>query len=201
VKSIIVGITGNIGSGKSTVAAFFEESGNPVIRSDDVARNVMENDLAIRTAIIRDFGFVAFSGDKIDRKKLATIVFNNPEKLRLLNSIVHPKTIETVFSMCAKHVSQGDRIIFVESALIYSSRIEERFDFVISVLAPAHLVFNRIQLQRGLSVEEIGDRLSAQQQSESQLNNADFIIRNEGTLDELRRNTQFIYSLIKAYLT
>ncbi len=200
-KSIIVGVTGAFGSGKSTVAAFIEEWGYPVIRSDDVAKTLMENDAELSVAIRRDFGDDVFSHGILDRKKLAGIVFQNAEKLRLLNSIVHPKTIDTIFSMCARHVADGRRIVCVESALIYSAHIKDRFDFIIAVLATPERIMQRVSLQRGLSVEEIGKRLGSQIENEAQYKLADFIITNAGSLEELRRNAQLIFSLIKAYLT
>jgi dephospho-CoA kinase len=201
VKSILVGVTGAFGSGKTTVTAFFEEWGCPVIRSDDVARTLMENDADIRTALMRDFGGGIFSHGTLDRKLLAATVFQNKDKLRLLNSIVHPKTIETVFALCERHISQGSRIVFVESALIYSAHIEEKFDFIIAVLAPVDCIFDRVRSQRGLSEDEIGKRLKSQTESEAQNKHADFIIRNAGAMEELKRNAQLILNLIKAYLT
>jgi dephospho-CoA kinase len=199
-ESILIGITGPIGSGKSTVAGFFQEWGGVVISSDDVARSIIEKDPELREAIRKEFGVTLLPGSISDRKKLAAIVFHHPDKLRALNALVHPPTIDAVFSMSSKFISEGLRIVVVESALIYSAGIENRFDFIVSVLAPLSAIIDRLQKKRGLTKASINRRLENQKPDEARYAKADFIIRNNGNLDELRRNSEFVFHLIKGYL-
>src|SRR5579862_4075787 len=113
-----VGLTGGIGSGKSTVAKIFEVFGIPVYYADESAKEIMNSDDDLRTAIIEHFGIEAYSGNKVNRKFIADIVFNNPEKLRLLNSLIHPATMRNAEQWMRK---QQKPYAIKEAALIFES--------------------------------------------------------------------------------
>ena len=199
-ESLLIGITGAMGSGKSTVADFFQEWGCAVIHSDDVARSIMETDSALQDLIHNKFGVTMFPGSVTERSKLADIVFRDQVKLQMLNAMVHPPIIDAIFSLVSNYHDDGFRIVAVESALIYSAGIQSRFDFIVSILTPTPSIIERVQKQRNLSPVSINQRLQNQKLDEVRYAQADFVIRNTGSLEDLKNRTEFVFRLINAYL-
>ena len=130
-----VGLTGGIGSGKSTVAHVFEILGIPVYYADKEAKRLMNEDPDIRKQVIAHFGEEAYADNILNRRFLAEIVFKDKEKLRLLNSLVHPVTIAKAEEWMQKH---NTPYVIKEAALIFESGSQEGLDFVIGVSAPLH---------------------------------------------------------------
>jgi dephospho-CoA kinase len=173
-----VGLTGGIGSGKSTVAAIFEILGIPVSYADTEARRVMNEDPELREAISRHFGDEAYIGGKLNRKWLAGKVFNDPEQLQLLNSLVHPATIlEGERWMQAQ--SGRHPYALREAALIFETRAAGSLDFVIGVLAPTEMRIHRAMQRDNSTREDILRRMSRQIDEDLKMALCDAVIRND----------------------
>jgi dephospho-CoA kinase len=171
-----VGLTGGIGSGKSTVARILETLGIPVYYADDAAKTIMNTDAGLRQQIIQHFGEASYAEGTLQRKYLADIVFNDPEKLALLNSLIHPVTI--------RHSEQWFRrqsapYAVREAALLFESGATENLGFIIGVYAPKHLRLQRVIKRDGLSADEIQKRMNRQINEEMKMKLCDAVIRND----------------------
>lgn len=198
VKICRVGITGGFGSGKSTVARFIKNLHHPVILSDEIAKSLIDSDVQIQKKIISEFGEEVYDNKKKLRKNiLADIVFNDADKLQILNRIVHPKTIKHIDKQVIKISKQGSTLIFVESALIYEAKIEDSFDYIIVVISKEKNIFERLDKYGKMTHDQIEQRLSHQIPMEEKAARADFVIRNDSSLEELQRNTKFIVHIIE----
>jgi dephospho-CoA kinase len=173
-----VGLTGGIGSGKSTIAAIFETLGIPVSYADPEAKRLMNEDAGLREAIIRNFGAGAYTDGKLNRKYLAEIVFSDPEKLSLLNSLVHPVTIREGDRWMQE---LGDRFPYAirEAALIFETRTVGHLDFVIGVSAPEELRIRRTMLRDHVAREEVLRRMRNQIDEEIKMHLCDAVIVND----------------------
>jgi dephospho-CoA kinase len=171
-----IGLTGGIGSGKSTIARIFEVLGIPVYYADQEAKRIMNEDEQLRRQIIQHFGEKAYQETGLNNKYLAEIVFNNREKLDLLNSLVHPATI-----------SDGERWMrqqktpyaIKEAALIFESSTQEHLDYVIGVSAPEPLRILRAMQRDNISREAVQARMQKQIQEVIKMRLCDFIIYND----------------------
>lgn len=170
-----IGLTGGIGSGKSTVARVFETLGIPVYYADDAAKRLMNTHPGLKTALISHFGEETYADGELDRKYLASIVFNNKEKLDLLNSIIHPVTIRDAEEWMARQTAP---YAIKEAALLFESGATEKLDYVIGVYAPQHLRIQRVMQRDGLSTDEVLKRISRQIDEEMKMKLCNFVIRN-----------------------
>lgn len=198
----IVAITGSIGSGKSTVAKFIEEMGYPVIKTDDLAKIIMLNDEEVKRKLIKEFGENIYNDNgTLNSKQLSLIVFDkidsNHTKLEKLNQIIHPIVIEQMIMEIDKFVQMGEALIFVESALIYETGLDEGFDYIIDVDCREELRIKRTAERLKLSEEEIRNRDSVQISAQVKKNLADFVIENNNNLEKLRFSTEFVIEMIK----
>ena len=171
-----VGLTGGIGSGKSTIAKIFEVLGIPVYYADDAAKRLMNEDDKLKEDIIRHFGKESYTNDRLNRSYLASLVFNNEEKLALLNSLTHPATINDANEWMQK---QRSPYIIKEAALIFESGSNDQLDYVIGVYAPAPLRIRRTMLRDNVTEEEVLKRISRQMNEEEKMKRCDFIITND----------------------
>lgn len=170
-----IGLTGGIGSGKTTVAKIFELLGIPIYNADEAARKLMNTNEEIRSAIIKNFGSETYSHGGLNRKYLASIVFGNKEKLELLNSITHPATIKDAEEWIRK---QSAPYIIKEAALLFESKSNEQLNYVIGVYAPQHIRVKRVMDRDGLSAEQVMKRISHQLDEEKKMELCDFVITN-----------------------
>jgi dephospho-CoA kinase len=170
-----IGLTGGIGSGKTTVARIFEALGIPVYYADDAAKKLMNTDEELKTLIIQHFGEDSYKNGELDRKYLASIVFNNKEKLELLNSLTHPVTIRDAEEWMNR---QASPYCIKEAALLFESGAAEHLDYVIGVYAPQHIRVKRVMDRDGLSTEEVMKRISRQIEEEMKMKLCDFVITN-----------------------
>ncbi len=171
-----VGLTGGIGSGKSTVARILEVLGTTVYFADDAAKQIMNTDLGLRKEIQLHFGEASYLEGKLDRKYLAGIVFNDPEKLSLLNSLIHPVTIRHSEDWFRR---QSAPYAVREAALLFESGASENLDFIIGVYAPKSIRLQRVIKRDGLTSEEIQKRMSRQINEEMKMKLCDAVIRND----------------------
>jgi len=171
----IIGLTGGIGSGKTTVARQFELLGVPIYIADDEAKKVMDTDEA-REALKAAFGISIFTGKQIDRKKLADIVFNNPQKLEELNGIIHP-LVKKDFDEWVEKNSHFP-IIIKETAILFESGSYKDCDKIITVTAPLETRINRVIQRDNTDYASILKRIDNQWTDEMRFAKSDFIIYN-----------------------
>ena len=173
---IKVGITGGIGSGKSTVAKVFEVLGIPVYYADDAAKRLMNEDENLIAQIKKEFGDEAYVNGKLNRKYLSRLVFKNDEQLALLNSIVHPATLRDSDKWMQQ---QTTPYAIKEAALIFESGASRQLDYVIGVYAPTPLRMERILKRDNASREEVKARMEKQMNDEQKMELCDYIITND----------------------
>src|SRR5271155_377722 len=185
---LIIGLTGGIGSGKSTVTKILGEFGAPIVDADKVAHTTYAPGAPAYDAVIAAFGTDVVAPDRtIDRKKLGAIVFENPERLSQLTSIVWPATRESIRRKLAELHSSGAKLpIVVEAAILIEANWQPLFDEIWLVRAPREQVVTRIEIQRGFKPEETEARIRAQLSNEERARHATLIIENNGTPEELR---------------
>jgi dephospho-CoA kinase len=199
VKSLLIGITGPIGSGKSTVARLFGEWGASIISSDDVARELMDSDAELRQELIDAFGETICTGITLNRSALAALVFADAAKLKHLNALVHPRTIEQIFTRVDELFASGVQVVVVESALIYSAGLEASFDFIVAVSTDHDLIRTRLATERGMSPDEVDERLRVQMESGNQYKEADFILKNSASLEDLQQSAAVVWAVLQGY--
>jgi dephospho-CoA kinase len=171
-----VGITGGIGSGKTTVARVFEVLGIPVYYADKETRRLMDADPEIRKQIISAFGQESYTAEGLNRKYIAQIVFNQPKQLERLNSITHPVSIQDAAEWSAR---QSSPYTLKEAALIFESGSASQLDFVIGVYAPEPLRIKRVMDRDGLSAPEVKARIARQIDETIKMKLCDAVIRND----------------------
>jgi dephospho-CoA kinase len=171
-----IGLTGGIGSGKSTIAKIFEVLGIPVYYADAEAKRIMNEDPQLKADIVKHFGQQAYIDNQLNRPYLSSMVFNNKEKLSLLNSLVHPATIRDSKEWINKQTAP---YAIKEAALVFESGTQEFLDYIIGVSAPAHLRIHRAMQRDGLSREEVVQRMSKQIEEVIKMHLCDFVIYND----------------------
>ncbi len=172
---IRIGLTGGIGSGKSTVARVFEVLGIPVYYADEATRQLMNTDAALKKEIISNFGEESYSNGQLNRPYIASIVFNNKEKLELLNALTHPATIRHANDWMQQ---QTTPYVIKEAALIFESGSAENLDYVIGVSAPKPLRIQRVMERDHISAEEVQKRMSRQLSEDMKMKLCDFVLVN-----------------------
>jgi dephospho-CoA kinase len=185
---LTIGLTGGIGSGKSTVAQILGEFGAPILDADKVAHTTYAPGGPAYDAVIAAFGAQVLASDRtIDRKKLGSIVFGNPEQLNKLTSIVWPATFESIRRDVTELRASGATLpIVVEAAILIEANWHSLFDEIWLVRAPREQVVTRIEIQRGLKPSETEARIRAQLSDEDRAKHATLVIENNGSIEELR---------------
>jgi len=171
-----VGLTGGIGSGKSTVAQIFEVLGIPVYYADVEAKRLMNEDPELRSAIVEAFGKQAYHENTLNRKYISSIVFSDRAKLDLLNSIVHPATKKDGETWMNHQMTP---YAIHEAALIFEANVNERLDYVIGVSSPMELRIKRAMQRDNVSREEVLERMNKQLDVETKISRCDFILIND----------------------
>ena len=171
-----VGLTGGIGSGKTTVAQIFITLGIPVFFADDVAKKIMNEDVELMQNIQHTFGIEAYENGKLNRKYLADIVFKDPLKLEQLNALVHPATINAAEKWMQQ---QNTPYIIKEAALLFEAGTAAGLDYVIGVYAPQHVRIQRVMQRDNVTREEVIARMNKQINEEIKMRLCDFVIVND----------------------
>lgn len=187
-----VALTGGIGSGKSTVADFLDELGAYVIDSDQLARDVVERGTPGYEAVLAAFGDGILTDGEIDRAKLAEIVFKDAAARATLESIIHPLVRDAAEKMVKS--LPADAVVINQIPLLVETDGAKRFDFVITVSADEDIRRRRL-IERGMKDYEITKRLAAQVNDAAREAIANSIIRNNGSIDELRQVVEELWRL------
>ncbi len=171
-----IGLTGGIGSGKSTVAKVLEVLGVPVYYADEAAKELMHSNELLKQQLILHFGReIYFEDGQLNRKHVSSIVFNNKEKLELLNSLVHPATIADAKEWFSK---QQSPYVVKEAALLFESGTAEGLDYVIGVTAPAALRIKRVMDRDRVTADEVKGRIANQVDEALKMKLCDFVLHN-----------------------
>ena len=170
-----VGITGGIGSGKTTVARIFETLGIPVYYADDAAKRLMNEDAILRSKIIFLFGADTYKNDQLNRPFLASVIFNDQQKLNALNSLVHPLTIEDSEKWMQQ---QNAPYVLKEAALVFESEVWRNLDKVIGVSSPYEMRLKRAMQRDDNSNEAVQDRMGKQMNEDEKMKRCHYVIYN-----------------------
>jgi dephospho-CoA kinase len=171
-----IGLTGGIGSGKSTAAQIFEVLGIPVYYADIAAKRLMNEDKKLKSAISNTFGKESYRDNTLDRKYISSIVFSNPAKLESLNALVHPVTKKDGEMWMQQ---QTTPYAIHEAALIFEAKVSDRLDHVIGVSSPIELRIKRAMERDKVSREEVLKRMNQQLDEDIKMSKCDFLLIND----------------------
>jgi len=171
-----VGLTGGIGSGKTIASKIFEVLGIPVYQADAAAKSIMESNPILKNQLIEHFSENAFVDGKLNRKYLADIIFNDKEKLHLINSLVHPYTIQDGIEWMEK---QTTPYAIKEAALIFESGTQSNFDYIIGVSSPESMRLNRTIKRDNTNRELILEKMEHQLDEQVKMKLCDFVLQND----------------------
>lgn len=174
--SIIIGLTGGIGSGKSTVAKIFAQLGIPVLDADATAKAIMNEDRSVKTKLIELFGEDAYKENQLNRPYIAQIVFEDAFKLQQLNAIIHPITIQYAKDWASK---QSAPYVIKEAALFFESGSSEGVEKIIGVTAPKHIRIQRVMQRDQMTRENVIKRMEHQLEDSLKMKLCDWVIQND----------------------
>ena len=184
---IVIGLTGGIGSGKSTVSDILKEQGIPVVDGDLIAREVVEPHRPAYEEIVRAFGTEVLQQDgTLNRKRIGEIVFSDPEKLSILNSITHKEIYRVILERLESLKERGTSLVFLDVALLFETGFDQLTDWVWVVDAPDAVRVERIQKRDGLKEEEILKRIQSQMSRELRNTKGNLVLDNSKSREELK---------------
>lgn len=189
----VIGLTGNYGMGKSTVARLFREAGAVTLDLDEIVDRLLSEGFVI-DGIKRILGDEVFSGKELNRSRIAKIIFEDKEKRELLEGFLHPLVIERMRNFLKKRDEK--EIIIVEIPLLFEKGYEREFDKVITVYTDAETALKRLS-DKGTGRNEALMRLRAQMSVEEKIKRSDFVINNNGTIEETKKQVLDIYEKLK----
>jgi dephospho-CoA kinase len=194
---LLVGLTGGIGSGKSTVAEMLGEHGAIVIDADDLARLAVDPGTPGFERLVAEFGERILDGaGGLDRAALAEVVFRDPEARRRLETIVHPE-VGKLFAEQAARYRDTDRVVVYSVPLLVEAGLRDAFDVVVTVETSKEARAGRLEAGRGMSKLTARERMDAQASDEERRQAADIVIGNDGSLDDLRRDVAALWATLR----
>jgi dephospho-CoA kinase len=194
----LVGLTGGIASGKSTVAEILKRQGAAIINADVLAREVVEPDRQAWTEIVNTFGTAVLQPDRaLDRQKLRAIIFDDPDARKTLESIIHPQVRALAEQRIREHAAAGYAVIVYEVPLLFEGNLQEWLRPVILVACDVDTQRNRLQSRDNLSAAQAQKHIDAQMSLEAKRRLADYVIENNGSLEDLKRQVQAVLEKIK----
>lgn len=192
---LVIGLTGGIGSGKSTVARILKENGANLILADDIAKEIMQPHMPAYKKIIEHFGTNIMAEDEqIDRKKLAKIVFSDNEQLLYLNKVTHGAVADRISELISEFRKSQQNLVAVEAIVPIKHGFLDLVDTVWVVIASEKTRINRIMKRSGLTYEEAKKRIESQMSDDEYKSIADLVVYNDGTLNELEEK---VWGLLK----
>ncbi|HEU4356421.1 MAG TPA: dephospho-CoA kinase [Actinomycetota bacterium] len=195
---LLVGLTGGIGSGKTTVARMLEDRGAIVFDADLLARDAVEPGTPGYRQVVERFGpNVLAPGGGVDREALAAVVFADPAARRDLEAILHPE-IRRLFAESTEAYRETDTVVVFSAPLLVETGMHTAFEVLVVVSAPAEIQVRRLMRDRGMSESDIRDRISAQLPLEEKAEAADILIDNDGTLEELEGQFERLWTELRA---
>ena len=194
----VIGVTGGIGSGQSSVCQYLSKLGCKVIDVDKKARQIINRDRSLQSDLKKTFGKeIFFRNGQLNRRLLASIAFQDEEKTQKLNRLVHPRMVaEVIEEMENARFSQKYPLVVIDAALIYEISIEQMFDSIIVVYTSLKMRIERVMKRDRQTRDEIMARVLRQISLEEKKKWADYIIDNDGTLEDLEKQTQTVFDNI-----
>jgi dephospho-CoA kinase len=194
----LVGLTGGIASGKSKVAEILKRQGAAIINADVLAREVVEPGRQAWTEIVNTFGTAVLQPDRaLDRQKLRAIIFDDPDARKKLESIIHPQVRALAEQRIREHAAAGYAVIVYEVPLLFEGNLQEWLRPVILVACDVDTQRNRLQSRDNLSAAQAQKHIDAQMSLEAKRRLADYVIENNGSLENLKRQVQAVLEKIK----
>ena len=190
----IIGITGGIGSGKTTVSNLLRKSGYIVFDCDLEARNIYDTDIEVISKMKEMFGDNIYKDGVLDRKLIAKIVFSDKSSLDKLNALIHPKTREIMF----KRISEtANELFFVESAILFEFKLNECMDKVICITAPDDIRIKRVMKRDNITKEQVIARMKHQMNNDNRLKKSDYIINTDQDILSVKNDVFKIINELK----
>jgi dephospho-CoA kinase len=192
---LTIGLTGGIGSGKTTVSKILAQLGAPVLDADKVAHSTYAPGAPAYDKVVAAFGReILGAGGAVDRSKLGPIVFAKPEKLKELTDAVWPATLDALRKAVGEMRGRGEQLpIVVEAAILIEANWMPMFDEIWLVTASRERVIERVERDRGMKPEQTAARIRAQLPDAERVRHASLVIKNDGTLDELRAEVERVW--------
>ncbi|KAK1661302.1 hypothetical protein QYE76_049461 [Lolium multiflorum] len=198
----LVGLTGGIASGKSTVSSLFKSAGVPVVDADIVARNVVQKGTGGWKKVVKAFGNdILLENGEIDRARLGQIVFSDPVKRKLLNSLLAPNISFGIFWEILKLWANGCTVMVVDIPLLFETKMDRWTNPVVVVWVDPKTQMERLMSRDGCSEEQAQNRINAQLALDWKKSEADIVINNSGSLDDTKRQFQEVLKQVSCPLT
>jgi dephospho-CoA kinase len=193
-KNLVVGLTGGIASGKTTIAEIFQNLGADIIDADLLYHHLLRDDPSIKNSLAVTFGeHILNENGEIDRSKLGPIVFDNPDRLRTLNELVHPSVIRRMRDEIERRLTSAEhKVVMIVVPLLIETNMTGMVDTVVLVYADEEIQLRRL-IQRGLSQEDAQKRIRSQMSSREKARFADFIINNNGLLSDTTKQVKQVW--------
>jgi dephospho-CoA kinase len=191
-----IGVTGGIGSGKTAVCDIFARLGVPMLHSDEIAKELSNSNQGIRKKLITFLGPEAYLSDgTLNRQFIASKIFSNKELQRKVEAVIHPQVEKERERRIRELIQQGYRFLIIEAALIYEAGLDKKLDIVVVVNAEETTRVTRVRKRDAVTEEHVYARIKAQYNVKKKLEKADYVIYNNGTLEELESKVRFLYTL------
>ncbi len=201
-KILKVGVTGGIGSGKSLVCSFFEKQGVPVLYADLIARDISDTDERVKKSLVALLGKDAYHPDgQLNRTYVASRVFGKKTLHEKVNRLIHPVVYRKLQQQYRALAKEGHTLVVVEAALIYEAGLDKQLDVVVVVEADEHSRIVRVMERDKTTEDQVRQRLNAQWKSSDKVKQADFVIYNNGTKDELMERVKFLHHILQQMST
>ena len=192
-----VAVSGGIGSGKSTVCDFFREMGARVFNADETAKRLMESDAELRSEIVDAFGAMSFHDDgSLNRSFLARTIFRSPASRLEMNRLVHPRVAQAFRTTRREAQLDGIPLLVHESALITEVADRDEFDAIVIVESPMSLRLARVTERDDTTMGAVSERIASQPSPEEYRRVADYIVVNDGSLDQLKDRVETVFASI-----
>ena len=200
---VLIGITGGISSGKTAFAQYLAELGYTIIYTDQLAKEIISTNSIVKNQIINTFGENSFIDGKYNTDYISEIVFNDNSELDKLNRIVFPVVIDKLVAEIDKlQINNGssikDKLLFIESALLFEFNIDGGFDYIISVSSNIENRKERLKNKLNISDNELMKRINIQMSQEEKNKLSDFVIENNGTIKDLENSASFLLPILKS---
>ncbi|AEV95402.1 dephospho-CoA kinase [Pediococcus claussenii] len=176
----VIGLTGGIATGKSTVSDYFKKIGFPIVDADKIAHEILQKK-SVQKALIKQFGAEIITGKHVDRKKLGSIVFKNENALNVLNEIVQPKIRRMILKQL-KHFKRNNRVVVLDAPILLEQGYQNDVDFLMVVAVDRVTEISRLKQRDSLSNVEAEERINAQMSLNDKKKLADIVIDNSGTI-------------------
>lgn len=179
-RLIKIGVTGGIGSGKSFLSSMLKERGIPVFDSDTEAKKLMLTDVFIISSLKSLLGEDVYTGGKLNKQLLASYIFSSADNAAKINSIVHPRVKKAFLSWADERFSGGDRVVAIESAILFESGFSDVVDKIVTVVAPIDVRVSRVMSRDSTTRDKVMERINSQMGDDEKISKSDFIIENDG---------------------